>query len=79
MPRDSAGEALLAEAPRFFIKQTPVSSSLTQGKFGVGTGDVEDGSQQVTANGRVYRIVAFSRGASGQAGRAVEAYVLRTE
>ncbi|WP_396622579.1 PilX N-terminal domain-containing pilus assembly protein [Marinobacter sp. W-8] len=73
------GVDLLAEPPRYFIKETPATGSTTNSGFGLGTGGVADGVQQSTSNGRVFRVVAYSTGASGEAGRAVEAYVIRAQ
>ena len=79
MPQDDSDNDLLAENPRYFIKETPATGSATSGGFGIGVGDVGDGTQQSGLAGKVYRIVAYSSGASGQAQRAVEAYVIRTQ
>jgi len=70
---------MLAEPPRYFIKETPATGSTTNSGFGLGTGGVADGVQQPTSSGRVFRVVAYSSGASGEAGRAVEAYVIRNQ
>lgn len=69
----------LAQVPRYFIKATEATGSAPSGGFGVGTGGVGDGVQQSGLNGKVYRVVAFSSGASGQAARAVEAYIIRNQ
>jgi len=73
------GKNLLATAPRYLIKETPATGSATSSGFGLGTGDVSDGIQQSSADGRVFRVVAYSSGASGEAGRVIEAYVIRVE
>lgn len=79
MPQDDSGADLLAEAPRYFIKATPATGSASSSGFGLGTGRIDDGVQVSSSNGKVYRVVAFSRGASGQAARAIEAYVIRAQ
>lgn len=79
MPKDDSGQDLLAEAPRYFIKATPATGSAPSAGFGLGAGGVGDGVQVSGSNGKVYRVVAFSSGASGQAARAVEAYVIRAQ
>lgn len=79
MPKDDSGQDLLAEAPRYFIKATPATGSAPTAGFGLGAGGVGDGVQVSDSNGKVYRVVAFSSGASGQAARAVEAYVIRAQ
>ncbi|MGC8121934.1 PilX N-terminal domain-containing pilus assembly protein [Marinobacter sp. VGCF2001] len=73
------GDNMLAERPRYLIKETPATGSATNSGFGLGIGGVADGVQQSTSNGRVFRVVAYSSGASGEAGRAVEAYVIRAQ
>lgn len=73
------GVDMLAEPPRYFIKETPATGASANSGFGLGTGGVADGVQQSGANGRVFRVVAYSSGASGEAGRAVEAYVIRAQ
>ncbi|WP_298453534.1 PilX N-terminal domain-containing pilus assembly protein [uncultured Marinobacter sp.] len=79
MPEDSSGDDLLAEAPRYFIKATPATGSASSSGFGLGAGRVGDGVASSSSSGKVYRVVAFSSGASGQAARAVEAYVIRAQ
>lgn len=79
MPQDDSGQPLLAVAPRYFIKATPATGSAPSSGFGLGAGGVGDGVQVSGSNGKVYRVVAFSSGASGQAARAVEAYIIRAQ
>src|SRR5690554_5700499 len=79
MPQDNSGQPLLAEAPRYFIKATPATGSAPSACFGLGAGGVGYGVQVSDSNGKVYRVVAFSSGASGQAARAVEAYIIRAQ
>lgn len=43
------GVDLLADPPRYFIKETPATGSTTSSGFGLGTGGVADGVQQSTA------------------------------
>lgn len=69
----------LAETPRYFIKETFATGSAASGGFGIGIGDVGDGTKKPGFSGKVYRVVTFSTGASGQAARAIEAYIIRTE
>jgi len=82
MPREEVnGEQvdLLAERPRYFIKATPGVGAASSSGFGLGIGGAGDSVQQSGLSGTVYRVVAFSSGASGQAVRAIEAYVVRAE
>lgn len=82
MPReviDGVEVDLLAERPRYFIKATPGVGSASSSGFGLGIGGAGDSVQQSGLSGTVYRVVAFSSGASGQAVRAIEAYVVRAD
>lgn len=82
MPReeiDGTEVDLLAEPPRYFIKATPGVGSASSSGFGLGVGGAGDSVQQSGLSGTVYRVVAFSSGASGQAVRAIEAYVVRAD
>ena len=82
MPReeiDGVEMDLLAEPPRYFIKATPGVGSASSSGFGLGVGGAGDSVQQSGLSGTVYRVVAFSSGASGEAVRAIEAYVVRAD
>jgi len=79
MPKDEDGNDLLAANPRYFIKATPATGAASSAGFGLGVGAAGDSMQQSGLSGTVYRVVAFSSGASGQAGRAIEAYVVRAD
>ncbi|WP_273131685.1 pilus assembly PilX family protein [Marinobacter vinifirmus] len=70
---------LLAHNPRYFIKATPGVGSASSSGFGLGIGGAGDSVQQSGLSGTVYRVVAFSSGASGQAVRVIEAYVVRAD
>lgn len=72
-------DAPFAECPRYFIKATPGVGSASSSGFGLGIGGAGDSVQQSGLSGKVYRVVAFSSGASGQAVRAIEAYVVRAD
>lgn len=76
---DGGADALWAECPRYFIKATPGVGSASSSGFGLGIGGAGDSVQQSGLSGTVYRVVAFSSGASGQAVRAIEAYVVRAD
>ncbi|OZC35176.1 hypothetical protein B9Q17_08045 [Marinobacter vinifirmus] len=76
---DLGDDDLWAECPRYFIKATPGVGSASSSGFGLGIGGAGDSVQRSGLSGTVYRVVAFSSGASGQAVRAIEAYVVRAD
>jgi type IV pilus assembly protein PilX len=76
---DLDDDDLWEECPRYFIKATPGVGSASSSGFGLGIGGAGDSVQQSGLSGTVYRVVAFSSGASGQAVRAIEAYVVRAD